>query len=246
MQLTLKDKSNFCNKFLKPISNVSDLVIVSVENDKISSLNKTADNNIILYATCTDIISDVDKKTALNIADIKKFIRAFDCIEDTQVVLKLNPNNVEYKSAKTKFKFHLLEDGIIAPVVMSVQKIENFKYDVTFKITPATFSSLLKSSTFITDNSCKVYIHTEDGKVHAELTDKTRYNVDSYSTLLSDSYEGNTISDPMPFPFESIRSISTFKGDIKVQINTSLGVMCIDIIDESGYNLKYISTAMVS
>ena len=244
MQLTLNNKANFCTKFLKPISCISDLVIINVENDRISSLNKTSDNNIILYTTCTDISSDTEQRTSLNIADIKKFIRAFDCIEDTQVNVKVNGNNIEYKSPKTKFKFHLLEDGIIAPIAMSIQKIERFNYDTKFKISAAAFASLLRSSTFITDSNCKIYIYTEGSAVHAELTDKTRHNVDSYSTLLSDSYEGNAINSAIPFPFESIRSISTLKSlDISVQINTSLGIMCIDVVDE-GYSLKYISTAM--
>lgn len=246
MELTLKDRSSFCSKLLKPVSLISDLVILDVESNRVSSLCKTADNYTILYASTTDISSSVSSKKSLNIADIKKFIRAFDCIEANDITVKLNGNNIEYKSSKTKFKFHLLEDGIIAPITSKLEKIEKFKYDVSFKLLVSSFTNLLKSSTFITDSNCKVYIYTEGGNVYADLTDRVRHNVDSYCTLISEEFSGNEIIDAIPFPLETFRSISTIKSvELNVQINTEIGVLCVDV-EDSNYKLKYISSAMAS
>lgn len=244
MQLTFNNKSNFCSKFLAPISRISDLAIISVDANNITSLNKTADNNTILLAKCIDAKLDSTEHINLNVSDVKKFIRVFDCIEEDNITVNVNLNNIEYKSSKTKFKFHLLEDGIIAPLGHSLKKIESFEYDANFKMSIDTFNTLLKSSTFITESN-KIYIYTQDGNVYCELTDKSRHNLDSYTTKLSERYEGADIEKPLPFSFDVIRNVAVLKAqEIDVKINTSKGVLCIDV-EDGEYQLKYISTAMV-
>lgn len=244
MQLTFNNKFSFCDKFLSPISRISDLAIVSATSNEITSLNKTVDNNTILLARCKDAVLDVDQKVDLNIPDVKKFIRVFDCIEDETITVKINSNNIEYKSPKTRFKFHLLEDGIIAPPGHSIKKIESFEYDTVFRITLAEFNNLLKSSTFITESN-KIYIYTQDGSVQCELTDKSRHNLDSFTTQLAERYQGADVDKPIPFSFDVIRNISVLKTqELEFKINTSKGVLCVDVIDND-YQLKYISTAMV-
>lgn len=244
MQLTFNNKFSFCDKFLSPISRISDLAIISVFQNEITSLNKTADNNTILLARCKDASLDGDQKIDLNVPDVKKFIRVFDCISDENIAVKINNNNIEYKSPKTKFKFHLLEDGIITPPGHSLKKIDTFEYDVVFKISLAEFNNLLKSSTFITDSN-KIYIYTQDSSVQCELTDKSRHNLDSFTTQLADRYQGVDIDKPIPFSFDVVRNISVLKTqELEFKINTSKGILCVDVID-GDYQLKYISTAMV-
>lgn len=244
MQLTFTNKSHLCNKFLAPISRISDLAILTLEDGKMYSINKTADNNIVLLARCGDVTSGEGDRTNINLPDVKKFIKAFDAIDDESISVTLNSNNIEYRSPQIKFKFHLLEDGIIAPAGLNLQKIERFEYDVHFRVSTAQLANVLRSSTFITESN-KIYFYTEDGKVCCELTDKSRHNLDSYTTQLADRYNGNEIIKPMPFAFDVVRNISTLKAtEIDMHINTSRGILCVDVVD-GDYQLKYISTAMV-
>lgn len=244
MQLTFSNKSHLCNKFLAPISRISDLAILTLEDGKIYSINKTTDNNIVLLARCGDVTSSESSKVNINLPDVKKFIKAFDAINDENISVTLNSNNIEYRSPQIKFKFHLLEDGIIAPAGLNLQKIERFEYDVHFRVSTTQLTSVLRSSTFITESN-KIYFYTEDGNVCCELTDKSRHNLDSFTTQLTDRYNGNEIIKPLPFAFDVVRNISTLKAvELDFHINTSRGILCVDVVD-GDYQLKYISTAMV-
>ena len=50
MIISINEKENLINKFLNPISNISDLSVLTIDSNKITSLNKTADNNVVLFA----------------------------------------------------------------------------------------------------------------------------------------------------------------------------------------------------
>jgi hypothetical protein len=242
MNISLNNKTDFVSKFLLPISRVNDLVTVKVSGNEVFSLNRTADNNTILYASCNDIKCGIDCN--VNVPDIKKLIKALDGINDNQVDLTINSNNLEYKSSTIKFKFHLLEDGIIAVPNLNINKINNFQYNVRFKMTTASLNTLLKSSTFITDSN-KIYIFSEGDTVYGELTDRSKHNIDMYTTFLTTAYDGEAIDKPIPFTFDTFRLLSTLKSNVfDVSLNTERGILAIDIV-ENGYKLKYISTSMV-
>lgn len=244
MRLTLSNKTNFCNKFLVPIARVSDLAILTVESGVITSINKTADNNTLLVARCSDIAADTTTRTDINVPDVKKFVKAFDCIDADNITVDVNYNNIEYRSPRVKFKFHLLEDGIIAPLGHSIKKIENFDYDVHFKMQVSVLNHLMRSSTFASASD-KVYFSTEDGGVLCELNDKSRHNLDSFTTQVADRYEGSDVVKPIPFALDAIRYISALRSEeLDVRINTGKGVLCIDVHDEA-YQLKYVSTSKV-
>lgn len=241
MELIISNKDRFCNKFLSPITRVGEMAILSIKSNTISSLNKTADNNIILYAESKlENTEDVN----LNIPDIKKLIKILECVEGDVVQLKLHNNNIEYKSAKTRFKYHLLEDGIINIPNISIDKINKFTYNTSFEVTSQTFNSLLKSSIFITDSN-KVYLYAENGNIYADITDRSRHNVDNYTTILSEKYEGDDINKAIPFSFDVFRLISNLSSNsIKVSVNSEKGIILFEITD-SEYKLSYISTAML-
>lgn len=242
MIISLNNKNDFVNKFLNPISRVNDLVTIKVDGNEVSSLNRTSDNNTILYASCNDITCDTTHN--VNIPDVKKLIKALDGITDNQVSLTVNPNNLEYKSNTVKFKFHLLEDGIIAVPNLNINKINNFQYNVRFKMTTQSLTNLLKSSTFITDSN-KMYIFSEGSVIYGELTDRSKHNIDMYTTVLTTAYDGEAIDKPIPFSFDTFRLLSTLKSNaFDVSLNTERGILAMDII-ENGYKLKYISTSMV-
>jgi hypothetical protein len=225
---------------------MGDMSIVTIDKNGATSLNKTIDNSIILYAKTVDVEYSNDGPIKLNIPDIKKLIRALDCLQTPSptIDLILNRNSIEYKSSSTKFKFHLIEDGIIVPPNINIQKIESFEYDTTFDLSVHSFNSILKSSTFLTDSN-KIYISTENGAVYAELTDKSKSNTDSYKSAISTGYEGSEIQKEIPFSFDLFRSCSLLKTEsIKVSINTARSIIAFDISD-GNYKLKYISTGLV-
>lgn len=184
------------------------------------------------------------EKRILSFAEIKKFVKAFDCIpQDTDIILKLNENNIEYKSHINKFKFHLINDNIVRGPNYSIEKLNSLEFNCSFKLTYSSYLNLIKSSTFITSE--KVYINTEDGRVIAELTDKTKSNIDSYTLTLSDSFEGDQCPNALAFDFNLFRSLSLAKNsEIDIKLNTK-GVIAF-ILEMDNYKLKYISTAHVS
>jgi hypothetical protein len=243
MILKIQNKQNFITNFLQPISRVNDICSLTLENNSIYSFNRTTDSTFTLFSH-TDDISYEGEKRILSFAEIKKFIKAFECIpQDTDIVLQLNENNIEYKSHINKFKFHLINDNIVRGPNYSIEKLNSIEFNSDFVLSYSVYTNLLKSSTFISTE--KIYLYTQDNKVFGELTDKTKSNVDSYTMLLSESYTGDGFSNPIPFDFNLFRSICLSKGtDASIKLNTK-GIIAF-IVDHDKYKLKYISTAHVS
>jgi len=71
-------------------------------------------------------------------------------------------------------------------------------------------SSLIKASTFTVDTD-KLYVYTRDGKVYCELTDKQKHNIDSFSSILSDGFDGDDITTSIPVNFEVFRLMSSLR-----------------------------------
>lgn len=242
MILRILNKANFTQKFLHPISRINDLCTLTIQENSIYNLNRTVDSSLSLYSVCEDIeVLDYTEKTNISFADIKKFIKAFDCISDATVDLIINANSVEYKSNGTKFKFHLINDNIVKSPNYNIEKINSLQFDNEFMMNISIYNLLIKSSTFIT-NSNKIYIGTDGGNVIAELTDKSKSNVDSYSTKISEVYSGSSIEKPLSFNFDLFRNVSFLKTtDILIRINNK-GFIAFDVVDDK-YKLKYTATA---
>lgn len=246
MRLKINNKINFIQKFLNPISRINDLCTLKIQSDKISNLCRTADNSFALYADCTDVeIFDFENDQNISFSDIKKLIKALDCIQTSEIELLIKKNYIEYISSDIRFKFHLIDDNIVKTPNFTIDKINSFTYNTEFKIYPPSILSLIKSSTFITDSN-KIYIRTNSSKVFGELSDKTRDNIDSFTSVLSEEFIGEEIINSIVFNFDIFRNISILKVDvINTKLNTEKGFIAFNIIDDK-YNLKYIATAMVS
>ena len=244
LSIKINNRTSFIQKFLAPIARMGDMCILTVGGDAISSLNKTVDNSIVLYSTTSDVSLSENVTRKMNIPDIKKLIKALECLNVESIDLIINSNSIEYKSTTTKFKFHLIEDGIIVPPTINLQKIQAFEFDTRFKLSVSTHGSLLKSSTFLSDSN-KIYISTKDNVVMAELTDKGKSNTDTYSCIISNEYEGEEIHKELPFSFDLFRICSLLKStELNVSINNEKSIIAFDIKDDN-YKLKYISTALV-
>jgi len=242
MKLKLASKKEFIGNVLGPISNLNDKTILKIEKDKISSITASNDATLILYSE-TPTEADADK--SINIPDIKKFVRVLDCVDSETIDLDISNNNIKYAGDNFKFTFHLLEDGIIKLPSINIKKVNELKFDTTFKVTESKLSSLFKGSSFTTETN-KLYIYFENNKIYGELGDKTRANSDNFQCVLADVYEGSALSKTIPVNFDTFRLISFGKcAEVEFSINLSLGVIKIVIVKDKT-RLTYIVSALIN
>lgn len=228
IQISLKDKNEFINNFLSPISKLTENTVLKVGGDRIKAISSSNDGTLIVSCSYEQS-NEIGETINLNIPDINKLTKVLTCIEEGNVSLNFNNNNIEYSSNTVGFKYHLLEDGIIEPPSVDINKIKQIDFNFKFKVPFNTISSLIKGSTFTTETD-KIYFHTSDTGVSATLTDQQRHNVDSYTQHVSDKYTGESLTAPLALSFETIRILSSIRFDeLNVLVNPDLNVFLFDI-----------------
>ena len=242
MHLTITNKSEFVSEFLSPLSKINDSCILKITKDRIFSLLSATDNTVVVYGK-----HDTDweyEDIPLNVPDLMRLIRILQCIEDDVIELGIESNHLKYSSKDIRFKYHLLDTGILSLPPISVEKIKELKFNTGFSATYNSFVNLIKGSAFAI-NLNKVYFFTKDGCVHCELTDKQSHNVDSMSLKVCDTYTGDDIKDPLPVGFETLRTVIGNRCDgISVKINTELNVMSFQI-NNNNTQMTYIVSGLV-
>tara|TARA_R110000787_G_scaffold56579_1_gene129899 strand:+ start:223 stop:942 length:720 start_codon:yes stop_codon:yes gene_type:complete len=234
-KLQIKNPDEFL-KFLDCNSKISDSSILEVTSDKISSLASSADNTLILQSEYT---ADTGFNDTLNIPDLKKLYRVIDTIQSEDITLQVNSNNIEYNGSGIKFKYHLFDEGFLSKPSLNLDKINSFKFDITFTISKDIIQQVFKGSTFASETN-KLYFYTDNGNIMAELTDRARHNTDKFSISLG---KADFNLNPIPVNFDNIRLLSIINNDITVNINTEYGVIIFDI-EQSNIKLKYIISAL--
>ena len=234
-KLLIKNPDEFL-KFLDCNSKISDSSILEVTSDKISSLASSADNTLILHSEYT---ADTGFNDTLNIPDLKKLYRVIDTIQSEDITLQVNSNNIEYNGSGIKFKYHLFDEGFLSKPNLNLEKINSFKFDISFNINKDTIQQVFKGSTFASETN-KLYFYTDNGNIMAELTDKARHNTDKFSISLG---EADFNLKPIPVNFDNIRLLSIINNDMTVNINTEYGVIIFDI-EQNNIKLKYIISAL--
>ena len=231
--LKIKNKRDFISNFLAPVSNLNDNCILKLTSNNLSCLLASSDATVVCKADI-EIESDISGETNLNIPDIKKFVRVLEILNVQDVELKLNNNNISFNNGEYKFRYHLLDDGIIKQPAINVDKIDTL-----------TFNTLFKGSSFASETS-KLYFYEEDGKIFGELGDKTRHNTDNFVCNLSNEFEGNPLPKPLPVNFETFRLIS-FNNSINIdfKINTQMGVITCKF-KKGNVELIYIISALIN
>lgn len=194
------------------------------------------DNTLILYAVL-NLSSECER--SLNIPDLKKLSRVFDCISTDEIDLIINTNNLEYISKEMKFKYHLFEDDFLVAPAIKPEKISSFETDFNFTLTKEDFAKINKASTFTTETN-KIYFYLDDGMVKCELTDKSRHNTDSFELQVGDNIEGNELK-VLPVNFDNFKLVSA--DNVKVSVNNKFGVLIIDI-DQEPLKLRYILSSL--
>lgn len=244
MNLTVKSKKDFISNLLSSVSTLNDTCVFKIENEKLTTTLMSNDSSLALYAE-TPITSDGVK--TLNIPDVKKFMRVLDSInigDDESINFSVSNNAIGYSSDSHKFKYHLLEDGIIKVPPINMKRVGEIVFDFTFKISETDLNNLLKGSSFATETN-KLYIFCEDNKVFGELGDRTRHNSDNFQCIISKTYVGN-LPKPLPINFETFRLINFNKcKEIEVNINSKTGVMKISLT-KGDTKLIYIVSALIN
>lgn len=241
MELSINSQL-FKKLFLEQISKISDSAVIVLNNNKVSCLTCTPDNTVILSIDFPIEVSSDTLPTTLNVGDIKKLIRAVDCIDKEKAALTLHNNNLTYKDKNIQFKYHLLENGIIPQPKINVEKLNKLEFDSTFTLQDKTLNEIIKASTFSTDSN-KIYLTSYDNVLKGNLTDMTRFNIDSFETIISEKFEGAKIQN-LCLNFEVFRIISTGKfNELKCQISSKLGVVLFSF-QNNIITTKYIVSAL--
>jgi hypothetical protein len=218
-KLKISSKASFI-KFIDAFAIVSESLILNIEKNAITAISNSADNTVIAYGEYKH--SD-DFIASLNIPSCKKLKDVIDCIEEEEPTLLLNSNNIEYKSRYQKFKYHLFEDGFLTKPALSVDKIKNFKYNVSFTFSHVLLKKIIKGCTFTT-NTDKLYFYTEGGVLFAELTDRVKHNTDSFSVAVG---EVDFKLDPIPINVNNFRQLCILNSIFEIGINTDFGAFII-------------------
>lgn len=244
MILNIQNKEDFVSKFLTPISKINENAVVKVHKDKITSLITTNDETLILYVQYNEESDVGDSYQNINIPDINRLIKVINCIDNNNIQMALDGNKMVYTSDNINFKYHLLEDGIIATPGISIDKIKKLTFDVTFDLTYSNINSVIKGSTFTVDTD-KLYIYTKDGKVNCELTDRQKHNTDSFTQTFANSYTGEDIISPVPINVEIIRLISSLRFDTcQVSIDVTKKVLLFTISADK-YTLNFVTVGLI-
>lgn len=232
------DKKDF-SAFIKSLTKINDAAIFAVKLNQITCLIGSPDNVSIAYGTLS---CGTSHEGCINVSSLMKLGKAIDQISETAPKLIINENNLEYKSPSLRFKYHLLDHGIINQPAINIKKINELEFNVQFNASPSKLADLSKFSAFSTDSN-KVYLSCDGESVFANLTDQARSNVDNIEFEFA---KCSTPFDGMPFNLDFFRSLSfTNESNIAFNISTVKPVLAIDIENER-YKLKYITSAFTS
>jgi hypothetical protein len=239
--LKLKSKNEFVRNFLQPISKISDASVLEVSGQSLNCLTCTSDNSVILSIQF-NIGGDIEELQTLNCPDIKKLIKAIDTIKEDEIEFHLENNNLAYKGKNLRFKYHLQEDGIIKKPKLNLKKLEETDFHSLFVLEYEKIKELIKGSVFSSDSN-KIYLMGNNEGVYAELTDKTRNNIDTITIKVADKLEGESVNS-LPLSFEIFRIMETSGlKNILVKINNKLGIVIFQI--ENNYNkMTYIMSSL--
>lgn len=234
--IQINNISRFNNDFLGLLSKINDSICLKVDSDKMFAVTASNDNTIVVYSRYKQQQTNITDRLTLNIPDISRLTRIFSCLSTDNVSIDVDSNCLSYKSPETRFKYYLLEDGILSTPAVSIDKIKKLSFDSSFNIARDDVLKVIKGSS-LTSQVDKLYFFTESNKVFAEVTDKEIANTDSYTQLISGSLTGNSF-DPLSINFEIFRMISSLKfTNVNVKVNTDVKVLLFEVdIEDTKHN----------
>jgi len=244
MILPISNRDNFIKSFLNPISRLAPNCTLNVGNEISTIVHNNS--NIFLKADYKLDWDDHSSECLLCLPDTIKLIKILSCLEEENINLKYENNCITYNSGKgSKFKYHLFDDSLSLKSPFNFDRIKEIEKWSQFTLTREKNNSILKALPFVTENS-KIYLNSEDTNVYAELTDKKLQNVDSYTTLVGENFNGDSIVGELILDVELFRLISTLNfEECKVYINNDFKMLKLSItVDKC--SLTFVSTSYKS
>ena len=244
---------SFLEKILKPINRLTESCVLNITPSCIYSISASADNTVILFAKALFPKESefVKESIRLNIISIKRLLSGLECLGDNgQFSIELETNNIKCQSVdneteeKTFFKYHLVDDSIVREAAVNINKISSLKFDTEFTIAQSKLKQLMYGYSFTLDLT-KIYFSTREGKVYAEIDDKTLQNVDNITLVAASEYTGVDIDQATPVSMEVFKNLALCRNDIKVKINNQYKVFVFQNTEEESIELKYIISALV-
>jgi len=246
MELNITNSSEFVNGFIGGLARISDTGIIKLSNKKFSCITATSDNTIVVNSEYIDDTIPEGLNLTLNIPDFKKLQKLLSILP-SNFVLNIDRNSIGYNSEGTRFKFHLYEEGIISSPALNIGKINSIPFDYKFHVLTEDIRWLMKSS-FLLPDITKVYFNFTDTRVHGEITDKSRHNVDSYTKLLCNNAEviGELITRSVPINIEILRLLTAVSYEnLLVRYSKNLSILTFDI-KQTNLHMKYIVSGLIN
>ena len=236
------NRRSFIDNFLQPISKVNEQCTITLSNDKASTLTSNINTTVFLHCEST-LSCNIDDPISLNVGNVSKLQKAFECIQEDEPEFELNRNHLRYVSPDLKFNYHVLEDGVITTPTVSIEKLSMVDIDTSFIITRDTLTNILRISSF-THDSNKIYFFSRDGQIYCELNDKTMPNIDSVEMIAAKSFAGAPIKTDLPLRLDWLRDFSTIKFDVvNVRYNDANKIVIFHIETDNTV-LKYIVSGL--
>jgi hypothetical protein len=227
MKLTL-NKNEFVNNLLGPVSKLADNLLLDFQQDSEScehwnakTLVTSSDNSVILLGS---VPCNVKEPFKCVIPDCKTFLRLFSGIDQEKINLDIDTNVIKYKDNSFSFKYHLLDESyIVNKKSISEDKLNQLTYDSSFVMTKQKLSEIIKFNSIVPDAE-KLYFTSEGTKVYAKLGDEQKTNTNEIVTELSNTREGQPLSESFPINIQNILLFSFGYDEIKVSINHQLKI----------------------
>ena len=240
MILPIASKDNFIKSFLNPVSRLAPSSTLNV-GDKISTVVHN-NSNIFLRAEYEVSWSDQPQDNILCLPDTVRLIKILSCLEEDKIDLVIKENCITYNNNNNRFKYHLFDDSLQSKNAFDFTKIDTIKFGTQFELTREKNSALLKALPFVTETS-KVYLKNEGNSIYAELSDKKIQNVDSYTTILADKFEGDSLDYELILDVELFRLISTLSFETAtIYINNEYKMLMMKL-DVHESHLTFVSTS---
>ena len=240
MILPIKNKDNFIQNFLNPISRLDSSATLDINNNISTIVHNNS--NIFLKAEHEIIWDDHPDPGTLCLPDTIKLIKILSCLDEDDIQLEIEQNCIKYNSNINRFTYHLFDNSLTKNNAFDFNKIDDITFNTNFKLTKEKNNAILKALPFVTESS-KVYLKTENTNVYAELSDKKLQNVDSYTTILAKEYDGEELDYELILDIELFRLISVLSfSEAVIYINNEYKMLMIKL-ELKDSNLTFVSTS---
>jgi hypothetical protein len=223
-------RQSFIDSVLEPVGRIQDSFTLILKNNTFKVLCSSPSFKLRIVGP---IDYDSENEVKLNFADIKKFTRALKFIKDDKPIFEFDNDKISYKSSDgVKFIYHLIDPFSAKKVDVNEERLAALKYEIEFLLEASTIKQIMAAASISNIEQKKIYFYTNEGKVFAEINDKSQSKVDSVSLPVSDVYTGTSLQHTS-IDYDIIRNLN---GD-DIVVRASKQFINLERRDEYAFNL---------